>query len=68
MHIIIYSTICEKKNKQIFIHIGSVGLYIYFGIRATVELLENKGVLNLKWYQSYSQIVKRKNGCYNSLL
>ena len=46
MHIIIYSTVYEKrkrKKKHIRIRIGSIGLYIYFGIRATVKLLENKG-------------------------
>ena len=46
MHIIIYSTVYEKKKrkkKRICIHIGCVGLYIYFGIRATVKLLEKKG-------------------------
>ena len=37
MHISIYSTVYEKKS--ICIHIGSVGLYIYFGIRAIIKLL-----------------------------
>ena len=45
MHIIIYSTVYEKK-KRICIHIGSAGLYIYFGIRATVKLFEKKGVVD----------------------
>ena len=47
MHIIIYSTVYEKINKKklICIYIGSVGLYIYFGIRATVKLLKKKRVL-----------------------
>ena len=40
MHIIIYSTVYEKKH--ICIRIGSTGLYIYFGIIATVKLLEKK--------------------------
>ena len=42
MHIIIYSIIYEKKKEKkcICIRISSVGLYIYFGIRATVKLLE----------------------------
>ena len=44
MHIIIYSTVYEKK--RICISIGSARLYIYFGIRATVKLLEKKGVLH----------------------
>ena len=43
MHIIIYSIVYKKK--RICIRISSTGLYIYFGIRATVKLLENKGVL-----------------------
>ena len=42
MHIIIYSTVYEEK-KSICIRIGSTGLYIYFGIRATIKLLEKKG-------------------------
>ena len=49
MHIIIYSTLYEKKEekkKRIYIRIGSAGLYIYFGIRATVKLLEKKWVLH----------------------
>ena len=46
MHIIIYSTVYEKK-KRICIRIGSVGLYIYFGIKATIKLLEKKGVLQI---------------------
>ena len=48
MHIIIYSIVYEKKEKKkrICIHIGSIGLYIYFGIRATVKLLEKKGCYN----------------------
>ena len=46
MHIIIYSTVYEKKKKGICIRIGSVGLYIYFGIRGTVKLLEKKMVLH----------------------
>ena len=40
MHIIIYSTVYKKK--RICIRIGSAGLYIYFGIRATVKLLKEK--------------------------
>ena len=40
MQIIIYSTVYKKKC--ICIRIGSAGLYIYFGIRATVKLLEKK--------------------------
>ena len=44
MHIIIYSTVYIKKH--ICIRIASAGLYIYFGIRATVKLLEKKGVLH----------------------
>ena len=40
MHIIIYSTVYKKKC--ICIRIGSTELYIYFGIRATVKLLEKK--------------------------
>ena len=46
MQIIIYSAIYEKK-KHICIRIGSAGLYIYFGIRATVKLLEKKEVLHI---------------------
>ena len=54
MHIIIYSTVYRKKKKHICIHIGSAGLYIYFGIRATVKLLEKNGYYiynlpNIKW-------------------
>ena len=41
MHIIIYSTVYEKKN-YICICIGNVGLYIYIGIRAIVKLLQKK--------------------------
>ena len=48
MHIIIYSTVYEKKKKKrICIHIGSARLYIYFGIKAAVKLLEKKGVLHV---------------------
>ena len=36
----------QKKKKKICIRIGNVGLYIYFGIIATVKLLEKKGVLH----------------------
>ena len=41
MHIIIYSTLYEKKNVFVFV---SIALYFtfYFGIRATVKLLEKK--------------------------
>ena len=47
MHIIIYSTVYEKKKKKkkkkrICICISIAGLYIYFGIRATVKFLEKK--------------------------
>ena len=38
MHIIIYSIVYEKK--RICIRIGSAGFCIYFGISATVKLLE----------------------------
>ena len=41
MHIIIYSIVYGKK-KRICIRIGSARLYIYFGIIATVKLLEKK--------------------------
>ena len=51
MHIIIYSTVYDKK-KCICIRIGSFGLYIYFGIRVTVKLLEKKGCYILFLYQS----------------
>ena len=47
MHIFIYSTVYEKK-KRICIRIGSVGLYIYFGIKATFKLLKKKEVLQLQ--------------------
>ena len=54
MHIIIYSTVYRKK-KRICIRIDSARLYIYFGIRATIKLLEEKKwVLYLFWFQSYS--------------
>ena len=45
MHIIIYSTVYEKKEEKnsICIRIGRAGLYIYFGIKATIKLLEIKG-------------------------
>ena len=70
MHIIIYSTVYEKKC--ICISIGCVGLYIYFGIRATVKLLEKKGCyrdLLLKFssppqviaHTSYHVLILRKN-------
>ena len=36
----------EKEKKHICIRIGSAGLYIYFGIRVTVKLLERKRVLH----------------------
>ena len=42
MNIIIYSTIYEKRKKHICIRIDSVGLHIYFGIKATIKLLEKK--------------------------
>ena len=43
MHIIIYSIVYGKK-KRICIRIDSAGLYIYFGIRATVKLKKKWGV------------------------
>ena len=47
MHIIIYFTVYEKKEKEnICICIGSAGLYIYFSIRVTIKLLEKKGCYN----------------------
>ena len=45
MHIIIYSTIYEKKIIFVFISIELDFTY-YFGIRATVKLLEKKRVLH----------------------
>ena len=62
MHIIIYSTVYGKK-KRICIRIGSAELYIYFGIRATVKLLEKEGVT---FYFSIRATVKllEKRGCY----
>ena len=63
MHIIIYSTTYEKKNRNC-IRIGSAGLYIYFGIRATVKLFEKKGVLHfilvskIRFRRFYKMILK----------
>ena len=37
----------EKKKNVFFICINSTGLYIYFGIRATVKLPEKNGVLHI---------------------
>ena len=36
----------QKKKKHICIRIGRAGLYIYFGIKATMKLLEKKRVLH----------------------
>ena len=44
MHIIIYYIVYEKKS--ICICIGSARLYIYFGIKPIVKLLEKKWVLH----------------------
>ena len=41
MHSIIYSIIYGKKS--VCIRIDCAGLYIYFGIKATVKLLEKNG-------------------------
>ena len=62
LHIIIYIlqyTKRKKETKRICIRIDSVRLYIYFGIRATVKLLEKKGCCILFWYQSTSSIELR---------
>ena len=51
MHIIIYSIVYEKKNVFVFVSVA-LDFTFYFGIKATVKLLEKKGVLHLFWYQS----------------
>ena len=53
MHIIIYSTVYEKKNVFVFVSIA-LDVTFYFDIRATVKLLEKQRCYILFWCQSYN--------------
>ena len=51
-----------RKKKCICIHIGSVGLYIYFGIRARVKFFEKKGCYIYFGIKAIVKLLEKKKG------